>query len=57
VIEIPSGMFSWRRPAPGCASSSPALAFGALYALEMFRSPGRRLMVMVLAIVVPGAGQ
>jgi exosortase A len=53
IIEIPSGTFLVAEACAGLRFLIAALAFGALYALVMFRSPGRRLLVMVLALVVP----
>jgi exosortase A len=53
IIEIPSGTFLVAEACAGLRFLIAALAFGALYALVMFRSPGRRLLVMVMALVVP----
>ncbi|WP_338663898.1 exosortase A [Pararoseomonas sp. SCSIO 73927] len=53
IIEIPSGTFLVAEACAGLRFAIASLAFGALYALVMFRSPGRRLLVLVLAIVVP----
>ncbi|MGK7869289.1 exosortase A [Falsiroseomonas sp. E2-1-a20] len=53
IIEIPSGTFLVAEACAGLRFLIAALAFGALYALVMFRSPGRRAIVMVLALVVP----
>nr|WP_245215086.1 exosortase A [Pararoseomonas indoligenes] len=53
VIEIPAGVFLVAEACAGLRFTIASLAFGALYALVMFRSPGRRLMVLVLALVVP----
>jgi len=53
VIEIPAGTFLVAEACAGLRFLVAALAFGALYALVMFRSPWRRLVVMVLALVVP----
>ena len=53
VIEIPAGTFLVAEACAGLRFLIAAIAFGALYALVMFRSPGRRLLVMVLSVVVP----
>ncbi|MBY0334002.1 MAG: exosortase, partial [Acetobacteraceae bacterium] len=53
IIEIPAGTFLVAEACAGLRFLIAAIAFGALYALVMFRSPGRRLVVMVLAVVVP----
>jgi exosortase A len=53
IIEIPSGTFLVAEACAGLRFLIAALAFGALYALVMFRSPWRRLLVMLLALVVP----
>jgi len=53
VIEIPAGTFYVAEACAGLRFLIAALAFGALYALTMFRSPSRRLIVMALAIAVP----
>ena len=53
VIEIPAGTFLVAEACAGLRFLIAALAFGALYALVMFRSPGRRLAVMALALAVP----
>jgi exosortase A len=53
IIETPAGTFLVAEACAGLRFLIAALAFGALYALVMFRSPGRRLAVFALAIVVP----
>lgn len=53
IIEIPAGTFFVAEACAGLRFSIAALAFGALYAAVMFRSPWRRLAVLVLAVVVP----
>jgi len=53
LIEIPAGSFYVAEACAGLRFIIAALAFGALYAFVMFRSPWRRLIVMVLALVVP----
>ncbi|MBP0445132.1 exosortase [Roseomonas sp. SSH11] len=53
VIEIPAGTFYVAEACAGLRFIIATLAFGALYAAVMFRSPGRRLLVMALAVVVP----
>ena len=52
-IETPAGLFHVAEACAGLRFIVAALAFGALYAFTMFRSPRRRLLVMVLAVVVP----
>jgi exosortase A len=53
TIEIPAGIFLVAEACAGLRFIIASLAFGALYAFVMFRSPGRRVLVMVLALVVP----
>lgn len=53
MIETPAGMFHVAEACAGLRFIIAALAFGALYALVIFRSPWRRLIVMTLALVVP----
>ena len=53
VIEIPAGVFFVAEACAGLRFIIASLAFGALYALVMFRSPGRRLLVLLLAVIVP----
>ncbi|WP_114376219.1 exosortase A [Elioraea thermophila] len=53
LIETTAGVFHVAEACAGLRFTIAALAFGALYALTMFRSPGRRLIVMALAIIVP----
>lgn len=53
IIEIPAGTFFVAEACAGLRFSIAALAFGALYAAVMFRSPWRRLTVLALAVVVP----
>lgn len=53
TIEIPAGIFLVAEACAGLRFLIASLAFGALYAAIMFRSPGRRVAVMVLALVVP----
>ncbi|WP_170985130.1 exosortase A [Roseomonas sp. AR75] len=53
IIETPAGTFLVAEACAGLRFLIAALAFGALYALVMFRSPGRRLAVFALAIIVP----
>ena len=48
LIETPAGLFHVAEACAGLRFAIAALAFGALYAATMFRSPGRRLIVMVL---------
>jgi exosortase A len=53
IIEIPEGQFHIAEACAGLRFIIAALAFGAVYAAVMFRSPWRRLVVMVLALAVP----
>ena len=53
LIDVPAGTFEVAEACAGLRFMIAALAFGALYALTIFRSPGRRLAVMALALVVP----
>jgi len=53
TIEIPAGFFLVAEACAGLRFIIASLAFGALYAFVMFRTPGRRIAVMVLALVVP----
>ncbi|MCG7363713.1 exosortase [Roseomonas sp. ACRSG] len=53
IIEIPAGTFLVAEACAGLRFIIAALAFGALYAFVMFRSPWRRLAVMMLALLVP----
>jgi exosortase A len=53
IIETPAGTFLVAEACAGLRFLIATIAFGALYAFTMFRSPGRRIAVMVLAVVVP----
>jgi len=53
MIETTAGMFHVAEACAGLRFIIAALAFGALYALVIFRSPWRRLIVMALALAVP----
>lgn len=53
IIEIPEGSFWVAEACAGLRFLIAAIAFGALYAMVMFRSPGRRLIVMALSLIVP----
>jgi exosortase A len=53
IIEIPAGTFLVAEACAGLRFIIAALAFGALYSFVMFRSPWRRLAVMMLALIVP----
>lgn len=53
TIEIPAGVFLVAEACAGLRFLIASLAFGALYAAVMFRSTGRRVVVLVLALVVP----
>lgn len=53
LIETPAGTFHVAEACAGLRFLTASLAFGTLYALEMFSSPGRRLTVLALSVVVP----
>jgi exosortase A len=53
LIETTAGLFHVAEACAGLRFLIAALAFGALYAFTLFRSPGRRILVMVLALTVP----
>jgi exosortase A len=53
LIETPAGTFHVAEACAGLRFIIAALAFGALYAFVIFRSPWRRLLVMALALAVP----
>jgi exosortase len=53
LIETRAGFFHVAEACAGLRFIVAALAFGALYAFTMYRSPGRRIAVMALALLVP----
>lgn len=53
VIEIPEGSFFVAEACAGLRFLIAAVAFGALYALLIYRSPGRRIAFMAASCVVP----
>ncbi len=53
IIEIPAGTFLVAEACAGLRFLIATVAFGALYALVMFRSTRRRLVVMALSVAVP----
>lgn len=53
TIDIPAGTFLVAEACAGLRFLIAAIAFGTLYALCMFRSLWRRLLVVLLAVVVP----
>ena len=53
TIELAAGTFLVAEACAGLRFMVASLAFGALYALVMFRAPWRRAVVMLLALVVP----
>lgn len=53
IVETAQGAFHVAEACAGLRFIIAALAFGALYAVVMYRSPWRRMAVMVLAVVVP----
>ena len=53
LIETRAGLFHVAEACAGLRFLIAALAFGALYAVMLFRSPWRRLIVLLLALTVP----
>ena len=53
VIAIPEGVFLVAEACAGLRFLIACVAFGVLYALMMFRSPGRRLGFVALCVVTP----
>ena len=53
VIEIPEGTFLIAQACAGLRFLIASIAFGALYALLMYRSPLRRTVFIAISIVVP----
>ena len=53
IIEIPEGTFFIAQACAGLRFLIAAIAFGALYALLMYRSPIRRVAFIAISIVVP----
>lgn len=53
VIEIAAGTFLVAEACAGLRFLIAAVAFGALYAFVIFRSPWRRALVMLLSVTVP----
>ena len=53
TIELAAGTFLVAEACAGLRFMIASLAFGALYALVMFRAPWRRAVVMLLALGVP----
>ena len=53
LIEIPQGRFVVAEACAGLRFLVAAIAFGALYALLMYRSPRRRLAFLAISCVVP----
>ena len=53
IIEIPEGTFFVAEACAGLRFLIASIAFGALYALMMYRSPFRRLAFILLSIAVP----
>jgi exosortase A len=53
VIEIPQGTFFIAEACAGLRFLIASIAFGALYALIMYRSPVRRALFILASIVVP----
>ena len=53
IIEIPAGVFWVAEACAGLRFLIASVAFGALYAAVVFRSPGRRVTVLVLSLIIP----
>jgi len=53
LIEIPEGSFFIAEACAGLRFLIAAIAFGALYVLLLYRSPGRRIAFLVACAVVP----
>ena len=53
IIEIPEGVFFIAEACAGLRFLIASIAFGALYALMMYRSPVRRTAFILASIVVP----
>lgn len=53
VIEIPEGVFFIAEACAGLRFLIASIAFGVLYALMMYRSPGRRAAFIVASILIP----
>ncbi len=53
IIEIPEGTFYVAQACAGLRFLIAAVAFGVLYALVIYRSPGRRITFVVVSLVLP----
>lgn len=53
VIEIPEGTFFIAEACAGLRFLIASIAFGCLYALMMYRSPGRRAAFIAASIIIP----
>ncbi len=53
TIEIPQGTFYVAEACAGLRFLIAAIAFGVLYALVIYRSPGRRITFVAVSLVVP----
>ena len=53
LIEIPEGQFQVAEACAGLRFLIAAIAFGALYALLIYRSPWRRLLFLAVSVVAP----
>ncbi len=53
TIEIPEGMFRVAEACAGLRFLIAAIAFGALYAVTIYRTPGRRLLFLLASVAVP----
>ncbi len=53
TIEIPEGMFRVAEACAGLRFLIAAIAFGAVYAVTIYRTPGRRLLFLLASVAVP----
>ena len=53
IIEIPEGTFYVAEACAGLRFLIASIAFGVLYALLIYRSPGRRIAFIAVSLVVP----
>jgi exosortase A len=53
IIDIPEGSFFVAEACAGLRFLIASIAFGALYALLMYRSPGRRVLFVMASIITP----
>lgn len=53
IIEIPAGTFYVAEACAGLRFLIASIAFGALYALTIYRSPWRRLAFLAVSVIIP----